>query len=50
MLDLKLIWSAGAMLGLAWSGLTEGPVASWGFFALFTAFFVLWAYFRRQLA
>lgn len=50
MLDLKLIWSAGAMLGLGWSGLTHGPVIIWGFFAIFAAFFVLWLFYRRQLA
>jgi hypothetical protein len=49
MLDLKLIWSAAAMLGLGWSGLTGAPPAVWVFLAIFTAFFLLWANYRRQL-
>ena len=50
MLDLKLIWSAAAMLGLGWSGLTDGPVITWGFFGVFLSFFLLWANYRRQLS
>jgi hypothetical protein len=50
MLDLKLIWSSGAMFGLAWSGFSGGPAAVWLFFGLFAIFFLVWWFFRRKLS
>ena len=49
MLDLKLIWSASAMLGLAWSGLSGGPGMVWGFLVIFAIFFGVWWFYRRKL-
>jgi hypothetical protein len=50
MLNLKLLWSAAAILGLG-AGLgaehTPGPV--WVFLALFIAFFGVWFYYRVRI-
>ena len=49
MLNLKIIWSATATLGLVWSALDGGPVMTWGFVASFAAFNGLWSYWRWRL-
>lgn len=50
MLNLKLIWSSGAVLGIGLSlAATGGPFMAWVVLALFVAFFFLWAYYRFQL-
>jgi hypothetical protein len=51
MLNLKLIWSSGAVLGLGISLAETGgePFMAWVILALFVAFFFLWAYYRYQL-
>jgi hypothetical protein len=51
MLNLKLIWSSGAVLGLGISLAAAGgePFMVWVVLALFVAFFFLWAYYRYQL-
>jgi hypothetical protein len=50
MLNLKLVWSASAILGLG-AGLgadhTPGPV--WIFLAMFIAFFGVWFYYRVRI-
>ena len=43
MLSLKVLWSATACIGLAWTALSGGPPMAWGLFAVFLAFHVLWA-------
>ena len=48
-LNLKIIWSATATLGLVWSALDGGPVMTWGFVAIFAAFNGLWSYWRWRL-
>ncbi|MEO7659457.1 MAG: hypothetical protein ABIV48_07570 [Pyrinomonadaceae bacterium] len=52
MLQLKLIWSAFAAIGLAWSTL-EGnltyPLVGWALFAVFAAFHLLWWYWLLRL-
>lgn len=50
MLNLKLLWSATAVGGLALSGLRgEAPPGVWLFVGVFAAFFCLWAYWRARL-
>ncbi len=51
MLDLKLIWSFGAITGIAISlvKMGGGPLMGWLVMAVFAAFFFLWAYYRYQL-
>ena len=50
MLNLKIIWSAFAVLGLVVSVLTlGGPWMAWLIIAIFVGFNILWAYYRLQL-
>ena len=42
LLNLKIIWSATATLGIIWSQLEGGPPLGWAFGAIFAAFSVLW--------
>lgn len=48
MLNLKLIWSGSAVLGISWSMASDGPAAG-AFLAIFAAFFAVWAYYRLRL-
>ena len=50
MLNLKIIWSAFAALGLLISVLTlGGPWMVWLIIAIFVGFNILWVYYRLQL-
>ena len=51
MLNLKLIWSFGAILGIGISLTQAGgaPFMAWVAMAIFVAFTFLWAYYRYQL-
>jgi len=49
MLNLKIIWSATATIGLLWSQLEGGPPLGWGFVAVFATFNAVWSYFRWRL-
>lgn len=50
MLNLKVIWSGAATLGLVVSSRTgELPWGGWLFVLIFGAFHVLWAYYRLRL-
>jgi len=53
MLMLKVIWSATAVIGIAWS-LVEAPqgrpVFGYVFLAVFVAFHIVWQYWRRKMA
>lgn len=52
MLNLKVIWSATATVGIAWSMLTADPALppiGWAFFATFAGFHVIWLRFRLRL-
>jgi hypothetical protein len=49
MLNLKVLWSATATLGILWSVLDGGPVMGWGFVAIFAGFNALWSYWRWRL-
>ncbi len=49
MLNLKVIWSAAAVLGVLVSMLQGGPPAGWAVLAIFVGFNAVWVYFRRLL-
>lgn len=49
MLNLKILWSATATLGILWSCLEGAPPMAWGFFGAFLAFNGLWSYWRWRL-
>jgi len=49
MLNLKVIWSATAALGVLWSQLEGGPPAGWGVFAIFAGFHLVWLRYRLML-
>lgn len=49
LLDLKILWSATAALGLGWTAATSGPAFVWVLFGIFVAFNGLWTYYRLQL-
>jgi len=49
MLNLKVIWSSSAILGIGlgiWKG---GAQAGWLFFAIFVLFWFVWIYYWREL-
>ena len=49
MLNLKVIWSGSALLGIG-LGLWKGaPTAGWLFFGVFLLFFCVWAYYRLKI-
>lgn len=50
MLNLKVIWSGAAVLGLALSIAQGAPKATWLFLAIFVAFNALWFSYRQRLA
>lgn len=50
MLNLKVIWSGSAILGIGlglWNG---GAPAGWAFLFVFFVFWCVWTYYRRRLA
>lgn len=49
MLNLKVIWSATAAIGVLWSQLAGGPPAGWGVFVIFAVFNVIWVRYRLLL-
>ncbi len=49
MLNLKIIWSATATVGIVGSQLQGGPAMGWAFAAIFGAFNVLWSYHRWRM-
>lgn len=49
MLNLKVIWSSSAILGI-WLGIwRDGPQAGWLFLGIFFIFWVVWVYYWREL-
>lgn len=46
MLNLKVIWSATAAVGVLWSQLDGGPPAGWAVFAIFAGFHLVWLRYR----
>jgi hypothetical protein len=49
MLNLKIIWSATATVGIAVSVLQGGPKMGWAFVGIFAAFNALWTTYRVRL-
>lgn len=52
LLNLKIIWSSAALLGLAWSigeRAHGAPWSLWGFLAIFAGFNVLWIWWRVRI-
>ncbi len=49
MLDLKIIWSLGAIFGIGVSMVGGGPFMGWVMLGIFAAFCALWCYYRLQL-
>lgn len=49
MLNLKIIWSAAATLGVLLSMLQGGPLAGWAVLAIFAVFNAVWTYYRAKL-
>jgi hypothetical protein len=45
-LNLKIIWSASATLGILWSQLEGGPAFGWAFVGVFAVFNGIWSYYR----
>lgn len=48
-LNLKIIWSAAATIGILWSQLEGGPKVGWLAFAIFAGFHALWVFYRLRL-
>ena len=49
MLNLKILWSATATVGLIWSCLEGAAPLTWAFVVIFAAFNVLWSTWRWRL-
>lgn len=49
MLNLKIIWSGTAILGIAWSIAEGAPRAAWAFLGIFVGFHILWWVYRLRL-
>jgi hypothetical protein len=50
LLRLKIIWASGAILALILGLLGGGPLAGWGFLAVFIGFLGVWIYYRIQIS
>ena len=49
MLNLKLIWSSSAVLGIILSLIDDAPSMTWMFLIIFASFFGIWFYYRLKL-
>jgi hypothetical protein len=49
MLNLKLVWSGAAVVGLVVSVGNGAPEAAWAFLAVFIAFFGIWFHYRVRM-
>jgi len=49
MLNLKILWAGGAVLGIGLGLYAGAPPAAWFFLAIFAGFLILWSYFRFML-
>lgn len=49
MLNLKIVWSAAATLGILWSQLEGGPPMGWVALGIFAGFHALWLHYRLRL-
>jgi len=50
MLNLKVIWSSSAIIGIGLGILNGGPAAGWLFLAIFVIFWFVWVYYWRKLS
>ncbi|MEE8357084.1 MAG: hypothetical protein V3R33_07215 [Anaerolineales bacterium] len=49
MLNLKIIWASGAVLGIG-MGIADGaPLPAWAFLVIFVAFLGVWVYYRFKI-
>jgi len=49
MLNLKLLWSSFAVLGILMTMIQGGPEVGWALLIIFIAFFFLWLYYKRRI-
>ena len=52
MLNLKIIWSFAASVGLLWGIIEAGdaaPLLAWGILAIFLPFHIVWVYWRWRI-
>jgi hypothetical protein len=49
MLNLKIIWSATATIGIIWSQLQGGPAMGWAFAGVFGTFNAVWTFWRWRM-
>jgi hypothetical protein len=49
MLNLKIIWAAGAVIGIALGIAAGGPPLAWALLVIFVAFLGVWVYYRYEL-
>jgi hypothetical protein len=50
MLDLKIIWSLTAIIGILLTMLNGGPPFGWVFFGLFVVFACVWLFYRLRFS
>lgn len=49
MLNLKLLWSAFAVIGIFMTMMQGGPTVGWLILIVFVAFFFLWSYYKKRI-
>ena len=49
MLNLKVIWAFGAVLGITLGIIAGAPVSAWLFLAIFVLFLIVWSYYWIRL-
>jgi hypothetical protein len=49
MLNLKVLWASGAVLGIGMSIMAGAPPAAWLFLVIFVGFLVVWSYYWIKL-
>lgn len=49
LLNLKIIWSSAALIGMFVTMFKGGPIFGWFIFGLYALFFIIWIYYRKGL-
>ncbi len=49
MLNLKILWASGAVLGIGMGIAVGAPHLAWGFLVIFAAFLGIWVYYRFKI-
>ncbi|MCJ7717460.1 MAG: hypothetical protein MUO54_13195 [Anaerolineales bacterium] len=49
MLNLKILWASGAVLGIGLGIAAGAPPLAWGFLVIFAAFLGVWVYYRFKI-